>query len=178
LHLGAEKVLVIGVSPPREPSPERLYAPDYPNLAQVAGHLMNSVFIDGLEVDLERVTRVNRTISFIPDEIKARADVNLRAVEILVIAPSRPLEQIAARHTAYFPWTMRFALGGLGALKRQGSVLASYLLFHKRYTRDLIELGYNDAMRRKDDLLHFLGVSRHDGADSASPQDAAPCAVR
>ncbi|QNM98330.1 patatin-like phospholipase family protein [Chitinimonas koreensis] len=157
LHLGAEKVLVVGVSPPREEPLERLYAPDYPTLAQVAGHLMNSVFIDGMEVDLERIARVNRTLSFVPDEVKHRRDVQLREVEILVIAPSKPLEQIASRHTGRFPWTMRFVLGGLGALKRQGSVLASYLLFHRRYARDLIELGYTDAMRRRDDILKFLG---------------------
>ena len=157
LHLGAEKVLVVGVSPPREEPLERLYAPDYPSLAQVAGHLMNSVFIDGMEVDLERIARVNRTLSFVPHEVKERRDVALREVDILVIAPSKPLELIAARHAGHFPWTMRFILGGLGALRRQGSVLASYLLFHRRYARDLIELGYTDTMRRREDILRFLG---------------------
>ncbi|MGQ5523636.1 patatin-like phospholipase family protein [Chitinimonas sp. PSY-7] len=157
LHLGAHKVLVIGVSPAREAAQERLYASDYPSLAQVAGHLMNSVFIDGMEVDLERIARVNRTLSFVPDDIKALHEVALREVDILVISPSRPLEQLASRHTHHFPWTMRFVLRGLGALRRQGSVLASYLLFHRRYSRDLIELGYSDAMRRRDDIMRFLG---------------------
>jgi NTE family protein len=157
LHLGAEKVLVIGVSPAREEPSERLYAQDYPSLAQVAGHLMNSVFIDGMEVDLERIARVNRTLSFVPEEVKASKGVALREVEILVISPSKPLEQIASRHTSHFPWTLRFVLGGLGALRRQGSVLASYLLFHRKYARDLIELGYTDAMRRREDILRFLG---------------------
>jgi NTE family protein len=157
LHLGAEKVLVVGVATAREEVPERLYAQDYPTLAQVAGHLMNSVFIDGMEVDLERIARVNRTLSFVPDEVKARKDVALREVEILVISPSKPLELIASRHTGHFPWTLRFVLGGLGALRRQGSVLASYLLFHRKYARDLIELGYSDTMRRRDDILNFLG---------------------
>ncbi|WP_223879122.1 patatin-like phospholipase family protein [Chitinimonas arctica] len=156
LHLGAHKVLVVGVSTAREPSTERLYVPTYPTLAQVAGHLMNSVFIDGMEVDLERITRVNHTISFIPEE-RRKDGVNLKKVEMLVISPSKPLEQIASRHTGHFPWTLRFVLGGLGALKRQGSVLTSYLLFHRHYTRDLIELGYNDAMRRRDDIVRFLG---------------------
>ncbi|MDK2123413.1 patatin-like phospholipase family protein [Parachitinimonas caeni] len=164
LHLGSEKVLVIGASPPRELPGERLRAPNYPTLAQVAGHLMNSIFIDGLEVDLERITRVNRTLSFIPPEVKERKDVALREVEMLVIAPSKALEMIAARHAMHFPTTMKFMLGGLGALKRQGSVVASYLLFHKHYTRDLIELGYQDAMRRQDDIVEFLGY------DSPAPK--------
>lgn len=168
LHLGAHKVLVVGVSTAREPTTERLYAPTYPTLAQVAGHLMNSIFIDGMEVDLERITRVNRTLSFIPQGIREAADVNLKEVEMLVISPSKPIEQIASRHTGHFPWTLRFVLGGLGALKRQGSVLASYLLFHRNYTRDLIELGYNDAMRRREDILVFLG---YDPAALAPEED-------
>lgn len=166
LHLGADKVLVIGVSPPREKPIERLYAPDYPSLAQVAGHLMNSVFIDGMEVDLERIGRVNRTLSFIPEDVRRSAEVSLREVDILVISPSKSLEQIAARHIGHFPWTMRFALGGLGALKRQGSVLVSYLLFHKRYARDLIELGYSDTLRRRADILRFLGYDADTHKDS------------
>lgn len=157
LHLGADKILVIGVATPREPVTERLYAPDYPSLAQVAGHLMNSVFIDGMEVDLERIARVNRTLMFIPETTRNSPEVSLRPVDILVIAPSKQLEQLAARHIGYFPWALRFVLGGLGALKRQGSVLASYLLFHKRYARDLIELGYSDTMRRREDIQRFLG---------------------
>ncbi|SFZ75262.1 patatin-like phospholipase family protein [Chitinimonas taiwanensis] len=168
LHLGAQKVLVIGVSPAREEPLERLYATDYPSLAQVAGHLMNSVFIDGMEVDLERIARVNRTLSFVPEETKAQQGLMLREVEILVISPSRPLEQLASRHTGHFPWTMRFALRGLGALRRQGSVLASYLLFHRRYSRDLIELGYSDAMRRREDIMRFLG---YDPAAPNSTED-------
>jgi len=110
-----------------------------------------------MEVDLERIARVNRTLSFVPEEVKGRRDVQLREVEMLIISPSKPLETIASRHTARFPWTLRFVLGGLGALKRQGSVLASYLLFHRRYARDLIELGYTDAMRRRGDIIRFLG---------------------
>jgi NTE family protein len=161
LHLGAEKVLVIGVSPAREEVPERLYAQDYPSLAQVAGHLMNSVFIDGMEVDLERIARVNRTLSFVPQHIKESKGVALRDVEILVISPSKALEQIASRHTGHFPWTLRFVLGGLGALRRQGSVLASYLLFHQKYAKDLIELGYSDTMRRREDIMRFLGYDPH-----------------
>ncbi|WP_460528945.1 patatin-like phospholipase family protein [Chitinimonas naiadis] len=168
LHLGADKVLVIGVSPTREAPTERLYAPNYPTLAQVAGHLMNSIFIDGMEVDLERINRVNRTLSFVPDAVKERKDVQLREVEMLIISPSKPLEMIASRHTSHFPWTMRFVLRGLGALKRQGSVMTSYLLFHKRYARDLIELGYSDAMRRREDILKFLG---YDPAALATNED-------
>ncbi len=157
LHLGAKKILVIGLSPLREEQIVREHNVSYPSLALVAGHLMNSVFIDGMETDLERLTRVNRTISYIDQAIVERGEVQLRPVQVLSICPSKPLEQLAARHSRHFPRGMRFLLGGLGALKRQGSVLTSYVLFNKYYARDLIDLGYQDAMARREDILRFLG---------------------
>ena len=131
---------------------------------------MNSVFIDGMVVDLERIERVNRTLGYVPEVVKQRRDVALaRSRNFVDRAVQSARTGRGADIPGLFPWTLRFVLGGLGAMRRQGSVLASYLLFHKRYARDLIELGYGDTMRRREDILKFLG---YDPADIAHNESA------
>lgn len=158
LHLGADRVLVIGVrydSPARAP---REHDPPYPTLAQVAGHVLNSIFLDSLEADLERLQRINRTVSLIPPQQRVEGGVTLRQVDALVISPSQDIERIAARHAHRLPRPVRFLLRGIGAGNRAGANLVSYLLFEKPYCRELISLGYADAMIRRDELLAFLAV--------------------
>ena len=156
LHLGADRVMVIGVRQEDNADSNRVQADEYPSLAQIAGHVLNSIFLDSLEADLERLQRINRTISLIPEHYLHEGGVTLRNVDVLVIAPSEDLEKIAARHARHLPWTIRSLLYSLGAFNRKGSNLISYLLFEKPYCRDLINLGYKDAMERKNEILRFL----------------------
>ncbi|MDE2116969.1 MAG: patatin-like phospholipase family protein [Betaproteobacteria bacterium] len=154
LHLGANRVLVIGVGQGTAEPPKRSRIGDYPSLAQIAGHALNSIFLDSLEVDLERLQRINRTMSMMPEE--ARQKTNLRHVDVLVIAPSQSIEKIAERYAANLPWTIRFLLRWVGAMRRSGANLVSYLLFEKAFCRALIDVGYQDAMRRKEEILAFF----------------------
>jgi NTE family protein len=157
LHLGAERLFVIGVGR-QVPSPqERIKTEAYPSLAQIAGHCLNSIFLDSLEVDLERLQRINRTLSILPRELQAQNSTPLRPVEFRMISPSEALEKIAAGHVHELPRTVRVLLYTVGALKKGGSNLVSYLLFERGYCRALIKLGYEDAMKRRDDLMSFLG---------------------
>ncbi|SMC25062.1 NTE family protein [Andreprevotia lacus DSM 23236] len=157
IHLGARKLLVVGVAPQDEHGANRQRTDAYPSLAQVAGHLMNSVFLDSLETDLERLTRINRTLSKLPND--GASQLELQPIEVLSIAPSQPLERLSIPHKSTFPPGLRFLLSGLGAFRRQGSVVASYLMFHGEYTRALIQLGYKDAMAQRQALETFLGLS-------------------
>lgn len=164
IHLGAKRMLVIGVAPQSEVGPARQHSTAYPTLAQVSGQLMNSIFLDAMELDLERMTRINRTISFIPDEVRQSGQLNLRPVEVLTIAPSQPLEKLSLPFRREFSLGMRFFLGGLGAFRRQGSVLASYLLFCGPYARRLIALGYHDALQKEQLLRDFLAADQSNSA--------------
>ncbi len=156
LHLGANRLLVIGVGRQLQVKNERQKVETHPSLAQIAGHALNSIFLDALEVDLERMQRINRTIELVPKDVLERTNYPLHRVEFRVITPSEELEKIAARHADELPRTIRLLLSSVGALQRGGSVLLSYLLFERSYCRALIRLGYQDTMARRDDLVTFL----------------------
>lgn len=157
IHLGADKVLVIGAG--NIGGPERRFDEfsGYPSLAQIAGHAMSSIFLDGLSVDIERMTRINRTLSLLtPEQL---AQTSLRPVEMLAITPSQPLDSIASRHVGSLPLPIRTMLSAIGATERRGAALASYLLFESTYTRSLIELGQIDTLNRRDEVLRFFGIT-------------------
>lgn len=160
LHLGANRLLVIGVGRQLQERPlERAKIDSHPSLAQIAGHALNSIFLDSLESDLERLQRINRTIEMIPAEVLDRAAYPLQHVDFRLLSPSVELERIAIHHAHALPRTIRILLSTVGAMRQSGSNLLSYLLFEKSYCRALIQLGYQDTMARKDDLLAFLGCS-------------------
>jgi NTE family protein len=155
LHLGADRVLIVGTG--RQAAGDaRARSNTYPSLAQVAGHALNSIFLDTLMVDIERLERINRTVKLIPPERLAESNIHLRAVKVLFITPSQPLERIASRFIQELPRTVRFVLRPTGALNRAGSNLASYLLFEEPFCRALIDLGYRDTLAREREVREFF----------------------
>lgn len=154
IHLGASKVLVIGAG--NLGGPQRVFEQfaGYPSLAQIAGHAMSSIFLDGLSSDIERLNRINATLSLLTPE--QRKLTPLRPVQMLAITPSQPLDSIAARHVGSLPLPIRTVLSVIGATERRGAALASYLLFEASYTRSLIELGQIDTLSRRDEVLQFF----------------------
>jgi NTE family protein len=155
LHLGADRVLVVGTGR-QSPDLARARSNIYPSLAQIAGHALNSIFLDGLSVDIERLERINRTVSLIPADKLADARLPLRPIKVLFITPSQPIERIAARFVHELPRSVRFILRPTGALNRSGSNLASYLLFEESFCRALIDLGYTDTTGREAEVREFF----------------------
>jgi NTE family protein len=158
LHLGADRVLIVG-SGRQSTDQARERSNVYPSLAQIAGHALNSIFLDSLMVDIERMERINRTIRLIPPERLEGSSVTLRPVRVLFITPSQPIERIAARFVHELPRSVRFILRPTGALSRAGSNLASYLLFEEPFCRALIDLGYQDTMAREAEVKDFFSAT-------------------
>jgi NTE family protein len=159
IHLGAQRLLVIGAGRMHEPAGQRALNIGYPSLAQIAGHSLSSIFLDALTADVERLQRINRTLALLSDE--ARVATPLRPIEALVIAPSQRLDDIAARHVDELPTPVRALLRGMGVSgsgrSAQGAALASYLLFEQGYTRELMALGESDVAARRSEVLDFFG---------------------
>ena len=155
IHLGAERILIVGAGRKNEHQ-ERRRVDTHPSLAQIAGHALSSIFLDSLAVDIERMQRINRTLSAIPPELRNHSDIPLRPIQSLIISPSERLERIAAENANALPWAMRTMLGGIGGMNRRNGTLTSYLLFEKPYTRALIDLGYADTMARDTEVGDFL----------------------
>jgi NTE family protein len=161
IHLGANRILVIGAGRLHEPPSDLRNAPPntYPTLAQIAGHTLSNIFLDALAVDVERVRRINHTIGLVPPE--ARAASGLRPIELLVVSPSERIDAVAAKHVAELPRPVRALLGGVGVTSDKsdfrGAALASYLLFEPAYTQELIALGRADTLRQRNDVTRFFG---------------------
>ena len=159
IHLGANRVMVIGSSQSDKDHTQRVEIQNaYPSLAQIAGHAMASIFLDSLSIDIERLSRVNKTLGLLPPEMATKT--TLKPIELLVISPSERIDEIAARHTQDLPRPVRTLLSALGATEASGSSLASYLLFEANYTRELIRMGIADTIAKKDAVYEFFHLGQ------------------
>ncbi len=157
IHLGADRILVIGVRdetadlPPTPGQPQAL-----PSFAQIAGYMLDTLFMDGLYSDLERMTRINQLIDSVQPEHRSGSLARLRPIDTMLVVPSQDLREIAQKHRRQLPVAVRALLRGIGGKRSKETRLLSFLLFEQAYTRELIELGYHDAMQVRDQLRDFV----------------------
>ena len=162
IHLGADRILVIGVrnetgDPADAPSAGKRPGPP-PSFAQIAGYMLDTLFMDGLYSDLERMTRINQLIDAVAPEHRGGALANMRPIDTMIVVPSKDLRMVAHEHLHEMPRSVRALLRGVGGKSDVGANrLVSFLLFEQGYTQALIKLGYDDAMAIRDQLLDFIG---------------------
>ncbi|WP_042145961.1 MULTISPECIES: patatin-like phospholipase family protein [unclassified Pseudoalteromonas] len=154
IHLGANKIFIIGVDQPKD-NKYLGFQPHYPGISSIAGHLLDTIFSDTLHSDIERLERVNRTVSLLPAKDKHQ---ELKRVETFVINPSKNFNAIACEHYDRMPFAIKMILRLIGVKAHSESSLTSYLLFEKSYTRHLIEIGYEDGLNQIDEILEFLDI--------------------
>lgn len=172
IHLGAEKLLIVGVRRTREASGEQSRGflsggiTAKPSVARVLSVVINAVLLEAVEIDIERLARINRTVGLLP--LAQRKMTPLRTVEWLYINPSEDIGAIAAEEMGSLPKVLRYLLRGLGP-KDEAADIASYLLFEPSYCQRLIRLGYRDAYAKRDKIEVFLNAHLSDAGMELDP---------
>jgi len=158
LHLGANRLLIIGVRNPKPDTPpaDSREIP-FPSFGHISGYIFDTLFMDSLDADIERMRRINHTITETKDNRVEYKDSSLRQIDYLVISPSCDIREIVERYVSNFPRSVRVLLKGIGALAREGRPLMSYLMFDAPYCKELMDLGYEDGMAAREQVLHLLG---------------------
>lgn len=157
VRLGAGRLLVIGVrNEESDPEPGADDVVPFPSFGRIAGYMLDALLMDGLSADLERLARLNQIVNDQPDRELNGDFEGLRSIDTMIIMPSQDIREIALRHLHEMPRPVRVLLRSLGALNYGGRQLVSYLLFESGYTRELIRLGYADAMLRRQQLSDFM----------------------
>jgi len=153
IHLGAEKLFIVGVNYPKYLNWKNSRDVFSPSLARILSVLINAIFFDATEGDVERLTRINEILRVFPEE--RHHNVLLKPIDYFWIRPSEDLSQMAKDEAKNLPKLVRYLLGGLGS-EEEGADLISFLLFEPGYCSRLVELGYKDCMDRKKELVEFL----------------------
>jgi NTE family protein len=166
IHLGAQRLIVIGVRKAAGivPSPEtveettvqtaveEMAGDSPPSVARILNVVINAVLLDAIDADIERLARINRTVSL----LCSKGDTTLKHIDWLYFHPSVDLAQIAIEEAKSLPRLIRYLVAGLGSLQ-EASDLVSYLLFEPGFCTRLLELGYQDALAKESDIQRFFG---------------------
>jgi NTE family protein len=155
IHLGATSTFVIGVRKMGWTSDGARGLRDEkpPSVARVVNMIMNSVLLDGIEVDVERLLKINQFLDKVPTDSLEK--LNFRPVDVSWVYPTEDIGYHAHQMASRLPRLVRYMLKGLGPLEDAAEVI-SYLLFDPGFCKKLIEFGYADGLAKADDIRRFL----------------------
>ena len=126
----------------------------YPPPAQIAGTLMNSIFLDALDQDVRTLERTNRLLEQIPEDQRN----DRHRVRHFVIRPSMDLGKLAGGFEPDLPFMFRYLFRGLGTHETSSPDWLSMVMFDPNYLIRLIELGEHDAGKRTEELMEFINL--------------------
>ncbi|EDM67207.1 MAG: patatin [Moritella sp.] len=155
IHLGAEKILVIGAEQPPQTFKQGEVR-QTPSGADIAGHLLDTIFTDTLNSDIERLSRINDTLSLTPTS--QQSSLSMKPIGLFRVANEHDINAIADKYFHDLPITIRTLLRTIGVNQGSNSSITSYLMFEQNYTRELINLGYQDVLKQELELRAFLNI--------------------
>lgn len=152
IHLGADKLIVISVRrPDSKAAPSN--GPIEPTIARVLGVILNALLLDAVDVDMERMSRVNQTLDLVP--VKQREELQLRKIDYLWLRPSLDIGHLAGQLFDRLPRVIRYLVNGLGT-SQEAAELTSYLLFDPDFCGQLVRIGYEDGIAQQEEIARFL----------------------
>ncbi len=164
LHLGANKIFIIGINDnasnksPLLSDAANPHTHNPPSSAKIIGHILNSAFIDAIESDLETLKNINRLAEILPAETREAEGIgDLQPIKFLMISPSESIGALARNYFKELPLSMRFFFKIMGITTRsEGIEIASYVMFSKGFCSKLVELGYQDGLAKQQAIIEFL----------------------
>src|SRR3974390_350178 len=175
IRLGAERVFGIGDRGETAENQEEASNDAEPSLAQVMGVLFNVMFLDHLASDVEHLHRTNELLR--DGQITQRSEEaceKMRPLATLLVTPSVDLSELARQHQKDMPYLIQYFVNGLGRDADACADLMSYLLFTPKYTRALIDIGYQDASKQIDEIEHFIFSTPNGNGNGKSKSGAQP----
>ncbi len=122
--------------------------------------MLNSIFVDSLESDIERLRRVNELLSHIPDDDIIKSQLSLRPIDALIISPSIDPAKLAGQYFEALPKSLKFFFKRIGIAADKGENILSYLLFYAPFTQHLMQIGFQDAMHEKEAIIAFFAEQK------------------
>jgi NTE family protein len=114
--------------------------------------LVDAVFLDAIDEDVQRMERLNEMISKIPVEARN----GFRPVDLMVLRPSVDLGKLAGEYERYLPRSLKLLARAMGAKETDSPDFISMLMFEPHYMERLIEIGEADIETRLTELRPFF----------------------
>jgi len=153
LHLGANKIFVVGVV--KQDKPRAVHEHHYPSLVRILGMVLNAALLDASYVDCRVSQRINELVNLVPETHLSKLDRPVKKVDAFMMSPSQDLGEIAMLYSNKLPGVIRYFLREMGS-KKEGADILSYLLFTPEFNKAIINLGKQDIAARRDEVVSFL----------------------
>jgi NTE family protein len=166
IYMGVDRFIAIGVRRRQDTWYSYYHSEESaaPSITRILNVIFHSMMMDGIELDLQRITQMNAQVELMAQHSKRKS--KSRAVDFVWISPSIDCAKLASQKGSKLPNLVRYLLTGAGSLA-EASELVSFLLFEPSYCQQLIEIGFTDGMKQKDQIIRLLDTS-HDSKNGAA----------
>lgn len=121
--------------------------------SQILGTMMNSLFQDNLDRDIEILNHMNQISE--RSWVWNKKQTSWKNIKTLHLRPNIDLSKIALKNYSYLPSGIKALLGLFGGAKQSGD-LTSFLLFEAPFTQEIFNLGFDATLDMSEEILEFF----------------------